>query len=68
VDIFPRLCARPPGHHAEGSGPAAPLGGRLRAARCETQFKTLAQKALRHAEEHLKNEITMIIEEAKHAR
>ena len=28
----------------------------------------LALKALRHAEEHLKNEITMIIEEAKHAR
>jgi hypothetical protein len=28
----------------------------------------LALKALKHAEEHLKNEITMIIEEAKHAR
>jgi len=28
----------------------------------------LALKALRHAEEHLKNEITMIIEEAKRAR
>jgi hypothetical protein len=29
---------------------------------------SLALKALRHAEERLKNEITMIIEEAKHAR
>jgi hypothetical protein len=28
----------------------------------------LALKALRHAEEHLRNEITMIIKEAKHAR
>jgi len=28
----------------------------------------LALKALRHAEEHLRNEVTMIIEEAKHAR